>query len=189
LTFGQDGKILKEEHNMYGVFGGITTIFHTVIRFPFVVAVVVTIGTVIHTINVPLTDVPVTPVVLVQGYGEIFDNVLKLRNVNFDTNSAKLTSKAKKELDFDVQYAKQNPTVKLDLTGYCDPRGSNDLNQPLSEARANSVRNYLLEHGISSDRISIKGRSFMDLFTIDRSPKGLAADRRVEVKAILKYSK
>jgi len=49
---------------------------------------------------------------------------------------------------------KDNPNFSITITGYCDPRGTDEYNMALGERRANSVSDYLVNHGVSSARIS-----------------------------------
>ena len=53
---------------------------------------------------------------------------------------------------------KENPTIKVEIGGHTDSRGSAAKNQRLSEARAASVRNYLINtQGITGDRLTVVG--------------------------------
>ena len=52
---------------------------------------------------------------------------------------------------------KENPTMKIEISGHTDTRGTAQDNQTLSENRAKSVVDYLISHGIDSKRLEYKG--------------------------------
>ena len=51
----------------------------------------------------------------------------------------------------------ENPNVTIELSAHCDFKGSDEYNKRLSQRRAESVVNYLVAHGIASDRLSPVG--------------------------------
>jgi outer membrane protein OmpA-like peptidoglycan-associated protein len=75
----------------------------------------------------------------------------------------------------------QDPDSKLVVEGHTDSQGSADRNQTLSEKRAESVRTYLVSHGIASDRISAQGFGPSRAVADNGSPEGRANNRRVEI--------
>ncbi len=77
-----------------------------------------------------------------------------LRTVNFDFDSAVLTSTAKSILDSNASFLKANNTVEVQVEGHCDERGGVQYNLALGENRAKSVKNYLVSMGIAAKRIS-----------------------------------
>lgn len=81
--------------------------------------------------------------------------------VTFVTNSADLTGSAKKALDVLAAAMKSDKlaTVKFTIEGHADPRGNDDANQKLSQARAESVREYLVaSHGVAAERVNAVGK-------------------------------
>jgi len=177
---------------MYGIFGGITTMFHTAIRFPVTVAILATVGVVVNEVEKVPEPIPVVKIevpVVIEIPIVMVDRIIPLNGVNFDTNSSKLSEKAKRLLNIDVIYAKSHPNAVLEIVGHTDIRGSQKLNQPLSEARALSVKKYLLDHGVVEVNIVTRGDSFFYPAENDSTKKALAANRRVEVKALVKEVK
>ena len=174
---------------MYGVFGGITTVFHAIVLYP-VIAVVAAVAAVTAVIYEP--DVPVLPLVVqevaVQAVAAV-ETLVHLKGVNFSTNSSVLSPKAKQLLDENVTFASRNPTASLLLVGHCDIRGSSQLNQRLSDSRASSVKKYLIDQGVAEDRIKVSGKSYSEPMADNKTVKGLAANRRVEVKQIATENK
>ena len=56
-----------------------------------------------------------------------------------------------------MKLLQENPNVTIELSAHCDYKGSDAYNERLSQRRAESVVNYLIEHGISSDRLTPVG--------------------------------
>jgi len=61
------------------------------------------------------------------------------------------------ELDKDVQSLKENSNINVRMAGYTSATGTEEVNQKLSEQRANAVRDYLIEKGIAPERITVIG--------------------------------
>ena len=80
-----------------------------------------------------------------------------IRNVFYEFDSAELTPSSTAALDSLVDLLNQNPNVTIELASHCDYRGNDDYNLRLSERRAKSVVNYLIEHGIVADRLTPRG--------------------------------
>jgi outer membrane protein OmpA-like peptidoglycan-associated protein len=101
------------------------------------------------------------------AYQEIVKNIdmkpieigqtIVLKNIFYDYNKATLRKESINELDRLVKLLNDNPTLKIELSAHTDSRGSDAYNQKLSQERAQSVVNYLIEHGISKDRLVAKG--------------------------------
>ncbi len=80
-----------------------------------------------------------------------------LANVFFDLNKSTLRPESKVELNKFAFYLKSNPKLKIELGGHTDSRGNKDDNLILSSDRAKSVLDYLIQCGVSSERLSYKG--------------------------------
>ena len=74
--------------------------------------------------------------------------------VFFNYDSSDLDSDAQELLQDQVAWLKQHSNVSVIVEGHCDERGTREYNLALGEKRAQSVKNYLISLGISSDRIS-----------------------------------
>ncbi len=85
------------------------------------------------------------------------EKVVVFGDTHFDYNKAALSDSAKTMLDKDVQGLKENPLMKVRMAGYTSADGTEEDNQKLSERRANSVRDYLVEKGIAPERITVVG--------------------------------
>ena len=80
-----------------------------------------------------------------------------LRNVYFNFDSAELTSESDDGIDEVYAFLLQYPELKIEIVGHTDDMGSESYNQVLSEKRAKSVANALINKGISAERIKTKG--------------------------------
>jgi outer membrane protein OmpA-like peptidoglycan-associated protein len=76
---------------------------------------------------------------------------------------------------------KQSAGGKIVVQGYTDSRGSDSLNQALSQRRAETVRASLVSHGVPSDRVSAEGEGAANPVADNASPEGRADNRRVEI--------
>ena len=80
-----------------------------------------------------------------------------VRNVFYEFDSAALTESSTTALDSLVALLNENPNVTIELSSHCDYRGNDQYNERLSQRRAESVVNYLINHGIAADRLTPKG--------------------------------
>lgn len=104
--------------------------------------------------------------------------------VTFITNSSDLTSTAKGALDVLASAMKSErlAAVKFTIEGHADPRGSDELNMKLSQARAESVREYLInKHGLAGDRVNAVGKGSSAL--MKPSEPAAPENRRVTIVA------
>ncbi len=108
-----------------------------------------------------------------------------LAGIKFRTGKADVMAKSYTILDEGAKLLKDNPTIKVEIGGHTDSRGSKATNQRLSEARAASVRNYLINtHGISGDRLTAVGYGEDMPIETNKTTKGRAANRRIEFVVI-----
>ena len=80
-----------------------------------------------------------------------------IENIFYDFDKATLRPESTTALDKLVDLLNENPNVTIELSAHTDNRGSDQYNERLSQRRAESVVNYLIEHGIASDRLTPKG--------------------------------
>ena len=91
-----------------------------------------------------------------------------VRNVLYEFDRAELTESSTLALDSLVDLLNENPNVTIELSSHCDYRGNDEYNEKLSQRRAESVVNYLIEHGIAADRLSPVGYGEKQPKTITR---------------------
>ena len=80
-----------------------------------------------------------------------------IENIFYDFDKATLRPESAEALDKLVALLNENPNVTIELAAHTDSRGSDQYNERLSQRRAESVVNYLIEHGIAADRLTPKG--------------------------------
>ncbi len=80
-----------------------------------------------------------------------------IENIHYDFDKATLRPESAEALDKLVQLLNENPNVTIELSAHCDYRGPAEYNKRLSQRRAESVVNYLTEHGIAADRLTPVG--------------------------------
>ena len=80
-----------------------------------------------------------------------------IENIFYDFDKATLRPESQTALDKLVQMLNDNPHVTIELSAHTDYKGSDQYNERLSQRRAESVVNYLIDHGIASDRLTPKG--------------------------------
>lgn len=84
-------------------------------------------------------------------------------------------------LDEVAQVLRENPNIHIRIEGHTDDKGSNKFNLKLSRDRAASVRKYLEDKGISSDRMASEGFGEERPIEDNKTEAGRAANRRVEI--------
>lgn len=75
----------------------------------------------------------------------------------------------------------ENPNTDVLINGYTDNTGSYQVNETLSNQRANSVRNYLINCGVNPSRLVARGIPMADYIASNDTPEGRALNRRVEI--------
>lgn len=99
----------------------------------------------------------------------------------FATNSSTLSDASKSALRNFATSLKQNPDTYLKIVGHTDNTGNVDYNQTLSEKRAQSVDVYLMQQGVSNDRMSFEGRGIHEPVADNGTVEGRSLNRRVEI--------
>jgi outer membrane protein OmpA-like peptidoglycan-associated protein len=103
-----------------------------------------------------------------------------LEGVFFQTGSAQLTPNSRIVLDKVVRTLRDNPEIEVEIHGHTDNTGGLQVNYRLSERRAESVKNYLVQNGISSTRVSTKGFGPEKPIEPNSTSEGRAKNRRIE---------
>ena len=118
-------------------------------------------------------------------YSDESTEILNLQNVFFGFNQSILTQDSKLALDKVVIVLKENPHLKILVSGHTDSKGSAKYNISLSKRRARNSRNYLINKGIKSSRIKAEvfGESIPEKKNMDSNgkddPEGRKFNRRV----------
>ena len=109
---------------------------------------------------------------------------LATESVAFRSGSSELTEASKAPLDEVAKLLTENAEVKLELSGYTDNTGNAITNLKLSKARANAVKAYLVEKGISESRLTAEGYGIDNPRADNNTAEGRALNRRVEMKIV-----
>ncbi len=99
----------------------------------------------------------------------------------FNVNSAELQPNAKTEISQLAATLKKYPDTNIVIEGHTDNTGSRDLNQSLSERRAQSVANYTAQMGVDRSRMTTQGYAFDQPVADNSTAAGRAQNRRVEI--------
>ena len=103
----------------------------------------------------------------------------------FDTDRSDLRPEAEDALRQVAEVIRGYPTLKFQVGGHADSRGTDDHNQDLSEARAQSVRNFLVwQCGVRDLQLSTHGYGERHLSTAERDGDELQANRRVDFRVV-----
>lgn len=117
----------------------------------------------------------------VDGVGCGLSQVITLTGVTFDFNKATLTPDSRKILEEVALKVKHFSEVPMELEGHTDSIGSDSYNLKLSDLRAKSVREFLIEQGVSGDKLTAKGLGESHPVADNTTDAGRALNRRVEL--------
>lgn len=109
------------------------------------------------------------------------DRIIITEQINFELNSAIITGSISFQiLDAVANILRMYPTIMIRVEGHTDSQGSNSYNLQLSQDRADSVRNYLVQVGVEPSRITAVGFGEETPLAENTTASGRAANRRVE---------
>jgi len=77
-----------------------------------------------------------------------------LTSISFEYDKATLSERAKQGLKTNTEWLQRNAGFNLQIEGHCDSRGSTEYNLSLGERRAEAVKNYMVNLGVSEKRLS-----------------------------------
>lgn len=104
-----------------------------------------------------------------------------LRDVFFGYDSFAISEEGRQALSRDAEWIKANPGSQLKIEGHCDERGTSAYNLVLGEKRAKAARNYLVELGVSANRLGVVSYGKERPFCKDHSEACYAQNRRGHV--------
>jgi len=102
-------------------------------------------------------------------------------NITFDTNKSNIKPNFYSTLNKVAQTLSEDNRSAILVTGYTDNTGNDSINIPLSQARAQSVANYLSGQGVSSARINAQGYGSSNPIASNATAQGREQNRRVEI--------
>ncbi|MGA8538538.1 MAG: OmpA family protein [Terriglobales bacterium] len=107
--------------------------------------------------------------------------IVSMSDVLFDTGKYSLKPGAREKLAKVAGILLAYPTLNIEVGGYTDNVGSDEMNQTLSENRAGSVRDYLVQEGVLTNSVSAKGFGNTLPVASNDNPSGRQQNRRVEL--------
>lgn len=116
------------------------------------------------------------------------DRVIVMKNIYYDFDKWDIRQDAKKDLDRLVNLMNEKD-ITVELSSHTDSRGTHPYNERLSQRRAESAVNYILEKGINTERIAAKGYGEIQpvnqcIDDVDCSPAEHQANRRTEIRIL-----
>lgn len=107
--------------------------------------------------------------------------IIILRKIHFEFNKARIMADSSELLGQVAQVLTEHPEIKrVFIEGHTDDKGGADFNLRLSQRRAEAVRTWLVEHGISLDRLEARGFGKARPVTTNATEEGRERNRRVE---------
>ncbi len=103
-----------------------------------------------------------------------------LRNIFFDFDQATLKKESTAELQNLLEIMTEVPTLKIEISGHTDSKGSAEYNKKLSDRRAKAVVDYLIAKGVSPERFTHKGYGMERPLVSNDDEEGRALNRRTE---------
>ena len=108
------------------------------------------------------------------------DGKIVTTGIRFNVNKATIKPQSMGVLNTIAKLLKEHKDIRFSVEGHTDGDGDDASNQKLSEARANSVKNALVEMGIDASRLETKGFGESNPVSDNTTPEGKANNRRVE---------
>ncbi|NTV94101.1 MAG: TolC family outer membrane protein [Thiobacillus sp.] len=139
----------------------------------------------------PKVEVPVAPKpkcpdvpkgVKVDKDGCPFKEIIVMKGVHFEYNSAKLRKDSFPVLDQAAAKMQENPEIEVEIAGHTDYNNTYAYNQRLSEARAKAVMDYIVSKGIAANRLYAMGFGETQPIADNTTEEGQAVNRRVEFR-------
>jgi outer membrane protein OmpA-like peptidoglycan-associated protein len=116
--------------------------------------------------------------------------ITKLKSdILFDTGQSDLKPAAKENINQLAAIIKKYPENVLTIKGYTDDTGSSKINLPLSERRAQAVRNQLVSAGVPANTTTSLGMGSENLIDVAKTKDARAKNRRVEIEITVDQSK
>lgn len=102
-------------------------------------------------------------------------------DISFDVGRADIKPNFRPVLDSFARNLVQYPATSVTIVGHTDSTGSDEVNNPLSQNRAASVRDYLSVRGVAAQRIAVQGHGSREPVADNATEAGRAMNRRVEI--------
>jgi outer membrane protein OmpA-like peptidoglycan-associated protein len=107
-----------------------------------------------------------------------------LKNIVYKTGNASLEHQSFNEIDLLGDFLIKNPTIKIEISGHTDNRGTPEVNKELSTSRARAIYKLLIKKGIEGERIKYIGYGSERPVASNDSEAGRKQNRRTEFEII-----
>jgi outer membrane protein OmpA-like peptidoglycan-associated protein len=111
-----------------------------------------------------------------------------VQGIAFDADGSELIVDDPAFLRGIAEFLEQYPDLSIEVSGHTDNQGGAVRSQALSQNRAESVKLWLVDHGVAAGRIRAVGRGSSEPRASNRTADGRAANRRIEVRIIAEES-
>ena len=130
--------------------------------------------------------IPANKKVIEVGSAKVKDGKIEVSgDIVFESGESNFTGQSRQLLDDVAELLTSNPGLgRIRVEGHTDDEGSEDENQTLSQQRAQRVREYLINQGVSSDRLDAKGYGSSQPLVPNFSEANRELNRRVEFKIL-----
>jgi outer membrane protein OmpA-like peptidoglycan-associated protein len=109
---------------------------------------------------------------------------IRMSNLFFKSGQSELSKDMKEKLHTLVVFMLTYNQVRVEISGHTDNKGNSKKNKQLSEKRAKVIADYLVEQGVASDRVVSVGHGDSRPIASNKTKKGQAKNRRIEIKII-----
>ena len=109
---------------------------------------------------------------------------LVLNNIFFKFGSAELLPESMSEINQVTKLLEEHSAMKIKITGHTDDIGTDEANQLLSEQRASSVVQAIIQKGIDPKRLAAEGKGEKQPIADNKTPEGQSQNRRIEMTII-----
>ncbi len=111
-------------------------------------------------------------------------DIIQLKEIFFDTDKAELLPRSYVELNKLLTLMNRYPTMIIRINGHTDKLGGHDYNIGLSNRRSKAVADYLIQHGVATNRVTYKGYGSTNPIADNETVEGRQLNRRVEFEVI-----
>jgi len=108
------------------------------------------------------------------------DGKIVTYNITFETGKADLKPESIIEIGRVAALMKEHPELSFEVQGHCDNTGTDAVNDPLSQKRAEAIVNALVKQGIDKGRLTAVGKGSKSPIAPNTTPEGRSKNRRVE---------
>jgi peptidoglycan-associated lipoprotein len=118
-----------------------------------------------------------------RGYNPITPSSSPLKDVYYEFDSYTLTAEAREILRANAEWIKANPSVRVEIEGHADDRGTNEYNLALGAQRAQIARDFVVALGVSEERLSTI--SYGEELVVCREPTEACWQRNRRVRFVI----